>query len=116
MGKLTTRVTDTTKGLPASGVKIALYRIGEDGLEPLHSTVSNIHGTTDRALLEGASFTSGQYQLVFSTMAYFVRSNTPLAPIPFLDDIVIRFGVADHSQDFHLPLMISPYGYSIYRE
>lgn len=113
MGKLTTQVLDTVRGQPAHGVKISLYRIDDDGLEPISTTTSSVQGKTELPLLEGEDFVSGRYQLVFSTATYFVNANTPVASIPFLDDIVVRFGIANHNQDFHLPLMISPYGYSI---
>ncbi|WP_407332891.1 hydroxyisourate hydrolase [Enterovibrio sp. 27052020O] len=115
MGKLTTHVLDTAKGVPAKGVKVSLYRIGDDGLEPLTTTITNADGRTDAPLLIDESCTSGLYQLVFSTAAYFRSTNTPLETIPFLDEIVIRFGISDATKHFHVPLLVSPYGYSTYR-
>lgn len=116
MGKLTTHVLDTTRGKPAAGVKISLYRIDDDGLHPLTTAVTNDDGRTNAPLLENGLLTPGQYQLVFTTACYFRRANTPLESIPFLDDIVIRFGVSDHNQDHHIPLLVSPYSYSTYRD
>ncbi|OEE66059.1 hydroxyisourate hydrolase [Enterovibrio norvegicus FF-33] len=115
MGKLTTHVLDTARGVPAKGIKISLYRIGDDGLQPLVSTVTNDDGRTHAPLLIDDDCAPGLYQLVFSTAAYFRSTNTPLEPIPFLDDIVIRFGVSDATKHFHVPLLVSPYGYSTYR-
>ncbi|MGF1705514.1 hydroxyisourate hydrolase [Enterovibrio baiacu] len=115
MGKLTTHVLDTANGVPAAGVKLSLYRIDDDGLKPLLSTSTNQDGRTNAPLLEGDAFRSGHYQLVFATAAYFRNRNTPLDSIPFLDEIVIRFGISDHNQHFHVPLLVSPYSYSTYR-
>lgn len=116
MGKLTTHVLDTARGKPAAGVKISLYRIDDDGLHPLTTVTTNDNGRTNAPLLEDGLFIPGRYQLVFSTACYFRRVNTPLESTPFLDDIVIRFGVSDHHQDHHIPLLVSPYSYSTYRD
>ncbi|MDD1794982.1 hydroxyisourate hydrolase [Enterovibrio makurazakiensis] len=115
MGKLTTHVLDTAHGKPANGVKVSLYRIDDDGLQPLVTTVTNNDGRTDAPLLQDGALSAGLYQLVFSTAPYFRATNTPLDPIPFLDEIVIRFGISDESQHLHVPLLVSPYGYSTYR-
>ena len=115
MGKLTTHVLDTARGKPANGVKISLYRIDEEGLHPLATTITNEDGRTDYPLLAEGLLTSGQYQLVFATASYFRNTNTPLEAVPFLDEIVIRFGVSDHNQHYHVPLLVTPYGYSTYR-
>ncbi|KXF83551.1 hydroxyisourate hydrolase [Enterovibrio coralii] len=115
MGKLTTLILDTCRGKPAIGIKISLYRIDENGLVPLLTTVTNEQGETDEPLLDSSALTSGQYQLVLETASYFRSVNVPLDPIPFFNEIVVRFGISDHNQDVHLPLFISPYSYSIFR-
>ncbi|WP_028023390.1 hydroxyisourate hydrolase [Enterovibrio calviensis] len=115
MGKLTTHVLDTANGKPAQGIKVSLYRIDDDGLQPLLTTITNDDGRTNAPLLIDDAFTSGLYQLVFSTAAYFRATNTTLDPVPFLDEIVIRFGISDENQHLHVPLLVSPYGYSTYR-
>ncbi|NGN99402.1 hydroxyisourate hydrolase [Grimontia sp. S25] len=115
MGKLTTHVLDTARGKPAQGVKISLYRIDEEGLHPVTTSITNDDGRTDTPLIEEGYLISGQYQLVFATASYFQHTNAQLDAIPFLDEIVIRFGVSDHNQHYHVPLLVSPYGYSTYR-
>ncbi|MDD1783358.1 hydroxyisourate hydrolase [Enterovibrio sp. ZSDZ35] len=115
MGKLTTLVQDTSRGKPAAGVKISLYRIDETGLTPLLTTSTNAIGETDAPLLEDMALMSGQYQMVFETAPYFKSIDALLDPIPLFDEIVVRFGISDHQQDIHLPLFVSPFSYSIYR-
>ncbi|PKF50779.1 hydroxyisourate hydrolase [Enterovibrio nigricans] len=115
MGKLTTLVLDTSTGRPAPGIKISLYRINENGLIPLLTTVTNEVGEPDTPLLENSEFSSGHYQLVFETAPYFRHYNLLLDPIPLFDEIVVRIGISNHEQDFHLPLFVSPFSYSIYR-
>ncbi len=81
----------------------------------LISTVTNADGRCDRPLLEQAAFQPGTYELVFHLGAYFAKHFASLSNPPFLDEIVLRFGIADISQHYHVPLLVSPYGYSTYR-
>eukprot|EP00117_Sycon_ciliatum_P007664 scpid96135/ scgid10678/ 5-hydroxyisourate hydrolase 2 len=114
MGRLTTHVLDTASGSPASGVEIKLYRINEnDDRTLLLTATTNSDGRCDGPLLDGAAFKAGRYQLVFGAGQYFARGKTP--SIPFLDDVIVAFGVADAGTHYHVPLLISPYGYTTYR-
>jgi 5-hydroxyisourate hydrolase len=114
-GRLTTHVLDTARGKPAAGLVIELKRI--DGLEHhLVKTVStNSDGRVDGPLLSGMELEPGAYELVFHAGDY-LRSTGEILPDPaFLDVIPIRFGIADTAAHYHVPLLISAYGYSTYR-
>ena len=114
MGRLTTHVLDTAHGNPASGVKIALYRVDGDA-SLLKEVRTNADGRCDSPILEGAAFEAGTYRLVFHAGAYFAGLGVESGEPRFLDEIVIQFGIADPDQHYHVPLLLSPYGYSTYR-
>ena len=110
MGKLTTHVLDTSLGLPAAGLKIEVW---SDRL--LKTIATNSDGRGDAPLLEGAAFAAGLYELRFYAGDYLRGLAVKLTEPLFLDVIPIRFGIADASQHFHVPLLLSPFGYSTYR-
>ncbi len=114
MGRLTTHVLDTAHGCPAAGLTVALYRCGgqREVLRRLHT---NAGGRVDDPLLEGADLQAGVYELVFEAGDYFRARGTPLPDPPFVDQVVIRFGVATPDQHYHVPLLVSPWSYSTYR-
>jgi len=114
VGQLTSHVLDTARGVPAAGLAIDLYRL-DGGRRQLASSVTNPDGRCDGPLLEGADFSAGEYELVFSAGDYFAAAGIELTEPRFLDQIVIRFGIADDDQHYHVPLLVSPYGYSTYR-
>ncbi len=113
MGRLTTHVLDTAAGRPAAGLTVELYRIGEDD-KPLVAARTNADGRLDRPLLEGPALTAGVYELRFHAGDY-LRRTAPAAEPPFLDVVPVRFGVAAPEEHYHVPLLLSPYGYSTYR-
>jgi 5-hydroxyisourate hydrolase len=115
MGKLTTHVLDTAQGRPAAGVAISLYRNLGERYALLKTTQTNADGRCDAPLLEGAAFTTGRYRLVFGAGAYFARHGIAAADPPFVDDVVIDFGVADAGVHCHVPLLVTPWSYSTYR-
>ncbi|OEE74708.1 hydroxyisourate hydrolase [Enterovibrio norvegicus FF-162] len=115
MGKLTTHVLDTSKGKPGSEIEVTLFRVSGHSLEHVVTTMTNPDGRTDEPLLEGTNFLKGKYQLQFNTAGYFHKTGVTLSDIPFLDDVVIRFGIDDPSAHFHVPLLVSPYSFSTYR-
>jgi 5-hydroxyisourate hydrolase len=115
MGKLTTHVLDTAKGAPAAGVKIWLYRVAGNSQQKIAETVTNADGRTDAPLLAGETLTAGHYELVFHAGDYLRAADPSLGPILFLDQIPIRFGIADAASHYHVPLLISPFAYSTYR-
>jgi 5-hydroxyisourate hydrolase len=114
MGALTTHVLDTSSGKPGNGIRLDLYRI-EGERHQLLSSVTNQDGRCEEPLLQGKDFSVGVYELVFHAGEYFDRSSPTAAQPRFLDQVVIRFGVADAGQHYHVPLLISPFGYSTYR-
>lgn len=111
MGKLTTHVLDTAHGCPGQGITIRLYR--KDKL--LLKTKTNADGRCDAPLLAGKDFKPGQYRLEFDVAAYYKGKKTKLPKVPFLDVITLNFGIADGNAHYHVPLLVSPYGYSTYR-
>ncbi|WP_407333867.1 hydroxyisourate hydrolase [Enterovibrio sp. 27052020O] len=115
MGKLTTHVLDTSKGKPGSEIEVTLFRVTGNSLVHVVTTTTNHDGRTDEPLLQGEDFLKGKYQLQFNTAGYFYKTGVTLSDVPFLDDVVIRFGIDDPSAHFHVPLLVSPYSFSTYR-
>jgi 5-hydroxyisourate hydrolase len=113
-GRLTTHVLDTASGKPAAGLSIMLYRVSGNSHRKLKTVVTNADGRCDEPLLAGKAFETGQYELIFSAGAYFRGLGIDLPDPMFLDDVPIRFGMAEAAH-YHVPLLISPYGYSTYR-
>jgi 5-hydroxyisourate hydrolase len=114
MGKLTTHVLDTANGCPAAGIALSLYRCGPP-CELLHKLHTNADGRVDHPLLEGETFSVGVYELRFEAGAYFRGRGDDLPEPAFLDEVRLRFGVADATQHYHVPLLLSPWSYSTYR-
>ena len=115
-GRLTTHVLDTASGKPARGVTVSLFAIDASGARRLiKSTQTNGDGRCDAPFLSGAQMAVGAYELVFEVAAYFRAAGVALSDPPFLDVVPIRFGIADADAHYHVPLLISPYGYSTYR-
>src|ERR1700686_2825522 len=118
MGRLSTHVLDTTLGVPAAGMPIDLYRLRNPGAGDvrLHikSAVTNSEGRTGEPLLSADSLETGVYELAFQAGDYFRGLGLALPFPPFLDEIVIRFGLADPNGNYHVPLLLSPYSYSPY--
>ena len=113
MTKLTTHCLDTFSGKPAKGVKVEIYSIsGKKG--KLNSITLNKDGRSDKPLLEGADFKEGQYELVFFIGDYF-KNLTDLPKTPFLNEVVIRFGISKPDEHYHVPLLVSPWSYTTYR-
>ena len=114
-GRLTTHVLDTASGRPAAGLGIDLYRIETKNRQHLKSAATNADGRCDGPLLEGEALKQGTYELVFQAGRYLASIGKALPEPPFLDVIPIRFGIADENAHYHVPLLLSPYGYSTYR-
>ena len=116
MTGLTTHVLDTTRGQPAEGMAIDLYRIDGERREKLRTVTTNSDGRIDGGpILIGDAFVAGTYELVFHAGDYLRRHGAALAEPAFLDVVPIRFGIADITGHYHVPLLLSPYGYSTYR-
>jgi len=112
-GFLTTHVLDTARGVPAAGVRITLFRL-DGGRTEVTTTVTNDDGRTDAPILPAEAFETGTYELVFHAGDYLraigLAGEAPL----FLDEVPIRFGMAEDSH-YHVPLLLSPFGFSTYR-
>jgi 5-hydroxyisourate hydrolase len=115
MGRLTTHVLDTAQGCPGEGIRVEVYHLEGEQRTMLKTVTTNDDGRCDAPILEGADFKAGQYELVFHAGDYLRRQGVQAGEPRFLDVIPLRFGVADASQHFHVPLLLSPYGYSTYR-
>jgi 5-hydroxyisourate hydrolase len=111
MGRLTTHVLDTATGRPAAGLRVELYRVATPDAR-LKDAATNADGRLDAPLLEGEALAPGVYELRFHVGDYF-RGGGRDGP-PFLDVVPIRFGVAA-GQSYHVPLIVSPFGYATYR-
>ena len=114
-GWLTTHVLDTAKGCPAAGLKIALYRVSGNSHRKLVEMVTNADGRTDAHILPADKFQTGIYELVFFAGDYLRASGQAGDEPLFLDQVPIRFGMSDGQAHYHVPLLLSPYGYSTYR-
>jgi len=113
-GYLTTHVLDTARGCPAAGLTIELFRLNGGQREKLKTLVTNADGRTDAQILPQAEFATGAYELVFHAGAYLDATATPPEDPRFLNIIPIRFGMSEHAH-YHVPLLLSPFGYSTYR-
>ncbi|MDE9452010.1 hydroxyisourate hydrolase [Aliiroseovarius sp. Z3] len=113
-GYLTTHVLDTARGCPAEGLEIDLYRIEGDKRTHLRSLKTNDDGRTDEQILPASEFVKGTYELVFHTGAYLDAIGTPPEEPRFLDEVPLRFGMSEEAH-YHVPLLLSPFGYSTYR-
>src|SRR3954468_23483742 len=115
MARLSTHVLDTARGVPAAGIDLELHALRGGERVCIARSVTNADGRTDATLIAGEQVHPGVYELTFHAGAYFRRSGIPLNDPPFLDQVVIRFGVAEAAGNYHVPLLLSPYGYSTYR-
>ena len=108
MGRLTTHVLDTANGRPAVGLRLSLCRVDGGERRAVIECTTNADGRCDAPLLDGEALAAGEYELVFQVGAYFGEA-------AFLDEVPVRFRVADPAQHYHVPLLVSPFGYTTYR-
>ena len=114
-GYLTTHVLDTARGVPAQGVGITLYRVTGNSHRKMAEAVTNADGRTDTPILPKDKFKAGEYELIFAAGAYLDACGVPPESPRFLGQIPIRFGISDEGAHYHVPLLLSPFGYSTYR-
>lgn len=115
MGKLSTHVLDVTQGKPGAGVAIELYVLSGEQKKLLRTAVTNHDGRCDEPLLQGDEMQAGKYELVFGAGDYFAAQGVKLPEPRFVDRVTIAFGIADPAQNYHVPLVVSPWAYSTYR-
>lgn len=112
-GQLTTHVLDTANGHPARGLAIELFKVGHGALTAIKRAVTNGDGRVDAPLLAGSEIAVGAYEIQFHVGDYF--SAAGLKGESFLDVVPVRFLISDPDQHYHVPLLVSPFGYSTYR-
>ena len=115
MAHLSTHVLDTARGIPAKGVKIELHRIENGARRRVATGVTNADGRIAAPLISGYLLEIGVYELVFHAGDYLRSAGLPVSEPAFLDQVIVRFGVAELNRDYHVPLLLSPFGYSTYR-
>jgi len=113
-GRLSTHVLDLTTGRPASGLRLELRRVAPDPAL-LKAAVTNADGRTDAPLLGEGDMAAGTYEILFHVAAYFAAKGGAAQKAPFLDVVPVRFGIADPSASYHVPLLVTPHAYSTYR-
>ena len=113
-GFLTTHVLDTGQGHPAAGIKITVCKIENGSRQELVSMVTNEDGRTDHPILPGGYFPAGSYEMIFHVGPYLAKHFADQGT-PFYDDITVAFHSSDSDAHYHIPLLLSPYGYSTYR-
>lgn len=115
MGKLSTHVLDTLHGKPAAGVAIELFRIDANERTLVRHVVTNQDGRSDGPLLEGDALEAGVYELVFHAGDYFAGRGVEMPDPRFVDQVAVRFGVASPHENYHVPLLVTPWAWSTYR-
>lgn len=115
MGKLTTHVLDTMHGRPAQGVQIELFSIQSHDRTRLVQLSTNADGRCDQPLLQDQALKKGVYELVFHMGDYFVAQGVKVPTPAFVDQVVVRFGVAHSQENYHVPLVATPWTWSTYR-
>jgi 5-hydroxyisourate hydrolase len=115
LGKLTTHVLDVAGGIPAAGMRVELHDLASSPPRLLQEIRTNADGRAAAPLLEGASLHVGRFALTFHVAEYFRGRGVQVSDPPFLDEVVVRFGIADAAQNYHVPLLASPWSYSTYR-
>ena len=111
MSRITTHVLDTARGRPAAGVRVRLERLSGSGVELLGQGSTDDDGRLRDLVVGGATLAEGSYRLVFDTATYFAAHDV----VAFYPQVAIDFDVSDASQHYHVPLLLSPFGYSTYR-
>jgi len=128
-GKLSTHVLDTAKGRPAAGLKIQIWRIEPQERRLLKEAVTNQDGRTETPLLLGDELKPGIYELVVQVGPYFrdpsrdelakaegtEKKSLEKAEETFLGDVPVRFRILNSDENYHVPLLVSPWGYTTYR-
>lgn len=112
---LSTHVLDTMHGCPAAAMTVSLYNTDGSQSHLIRSWVLNADGRSDGPLLDNQQLKVGTYRLVFGVKDYFAAKGVALPEPNFLNQVTIDFGVADVTQHYHVPLLVSPWSYATYR-
>jgi 5-hydroxyisourate hydrolase len=114
-GYLTTHVLDAARGIPAAGLRIELFRLEGPRRTLVRELLTNADGRTDAPVIPKGDPTPGTWELVFHAGRYLDAAGLGPDQPSFLDQIPIRFGIADPDAHYHVPLLLAPYSYSTYR-
>ena len=114
MAKLTTHVLDVYSGKHGKNIKVELFFLNGKDREVINSLILNNDGRSDKPLAEEDKFKLGKYELVFYIGDYF-KEIIKNEKQPFLDDVVVRFNISNNKENYHVPLLVSPWSYSTYR-
>ncbi len=116
-GRLTTHVLDIVYGQPAADLALELWQLAssDTGRTLLKTMRTNTDGRTDGPLLNEHELVTGCYEIVFMVGAYFASQERTSKTPAFLDSLPVRFCIADPSEAYHVPLLVSPWAYSTYR-
>lgn len=115
MGKLTTHILDTARGVPCAGMHLELFVYSSGARTSVCKQISNADGRCDAPLLVGDTFAPGDYELEFQAGDYFESQGIEQPSPRFVDRVSLRFGIADPDGSYHVPLLVSPWSYSTYR-
>lgn len=115
MARVSTHVLDTSRGMPAAGILVELHIVRGPARRLLATATTNADGRTDQPLIESERLEAGVYELTFHVAEYLRGSGASLTDPPYLGEVVVRVGIAEASGHYHVPLLLSPYGYSTYK-
>jgi len=114
-GRLSSHVLDTYHGRPAAGVTIELFEVGKSARALLTQAVTNRDGRPERPLIADGPLRIGTYELLFHIGDYFRSCGVTRDARPFLDQVPVRFGISEPEGHYHVPLVVTPWSYSVYR-
>ena len=114
MTKLTTHVLDVFSGKPGKGIKVELFFLDGENKEKLSSVILNNDGRSGEPLVEKEKFKNGKYEIIFYIGEYF-KKITKKDELQFLDDVIVRFKISNNKENYHVPLLVSPWSYTTYR-
>ena len=115
MARISTHVLDIARGAPAQGIAVELHLVTGAERRLIAAVTTNADGRPDAPLVSGQTLEKGIYELTFHAADYFHRIGVTLTDPPFFGVVIIRIGIADAGGNYHVPLLLSPYGYSTYR-
>ena len=110
MSAITTHVLDVSRGRPAQGIPVVLERANAPQAAHVSRATTDVDGRV-KTFTPSLPLTPGTYRLTFEVSAYFTAAGVQT----FYPRVVVEFDVRDASQDYHVPLLLSPFGYSTYR-
>ena len=114
VGGISIHVMDVVQGCPAQGMKVEVFTVGETPQRIAAGELSD-KGTLEHPVAQGQDVVEGVYEAMFYIGAFYRQRGDPLPELPFLDVVPFRFGISDVAQHYHLPMKVSPWGFSLFR-